>query len=75
MYSFIFFLTLSSFNVYRVLGSGWGRNSKYSLLGSLRGAAQTISYEVCLVFICFFPFVFLGAYDLSEFLEVRIFCF
>lgn len=72
MYGFIFFLALSSFKVYRVLGSGWGSKSKYSLLGSLRGAAQTISYEVCLVFISFFPFVFLGGYDLYEYLNTGL---
>mgnify|MGYP006329428853 FL=1 len=38
----------------------------------MRGAAQTISYEVCLVFISFFPFVFLGVYDLYEYLNTGL---
>lgn len=75
LYGFIFFLCLRSFKVYRVLGSGWGRNSKYSLLGSLRGAAQTISYEVCLVFISFFPLVILGSYDFADFLDIGFYRF
>lgn len=42
----LFFLCISSLNVYTVLFSGWASNSKYSLLGSIRAVAQTISYEV-----------------------------
>jgi len=45
-FSILFFLCVSSIRVYCVLGSGWSSNSKYSLLGSLRSIAQTISYEV-----------------------------
>ena len=51
----VFFLCIGSLNVYALLGSGWGSKSKYALLGSIRGAAQTISYEVSLIFILFFP--------------------
>jgi len=40
------FLCISSLRVYRTLVAGWTSNSKYSLLGSLRRVAQTISYEV-----------------------------
>lgn len=42
----MFFLCVSSLNVYTVLLSGWSSNSKYALLGSVRAVAQTISYEV-----------------------------
>lgn len=42
----LFFLCVSRLNVYTTLGAGWSSNSKYSLLGALRGVAQTISYEV-----------------------------
>jgi len=40
------FLIISRLRVYTTLCAGWTSNSKYSLLGSLRGVAQTISYEV-----------------------------
>ena len=51
----LFFLCITRLQVYTLLGAGWRSNSKYALLGSLRGVAQTISYEVSLIFILFFP--------------------
>nr|QIV24548.1 NADH dehydrogenase subunit 1 [Olethrius laevipennis] len=49
--SFLFFLSVSSLGVYTVMLAGWSSNSSYSLLGSLRAVAQTISYEVSLALI------------------------
>lgn len=42
----LFVLALSSLSVYGVALAGWTSNSKYSLLGGIRGAAQVISYEL-----------------------------
>ena len=44
----LFVLALSSLGVYGVALGGWASNSKFSLLGAIRGAAQMISYEVSL---------------------------
>lgn len=42
----VFILSISSLAVYGVVLAGWSSNSRYSLLGALRGTAQMISYEV-----------------------------
>src|SRR4030042_249602 len=42
----LFVVALSSLGVYGVALGGWASNSKYSLLGGIRGAAQMISYEL-----------------------------
>lgn len=42
----LFFLAMSSLNIYGIVLAGWASNSKYSLLGGVRGAAQMLSYEV-----------------------------
>nr|YP_009470471.1 NADH dehydrogenase subunit 1 [Rhadinosa nigrocyanea]AVF96886.1 NADH dehydrogenase subunit 1 [Rhadinosa nigrocyanea] len=49
--SILFVFCLSSLGVYGIMMAGWSSNSGYSLLGSLRSVAQTISYEVSLIFI------------------------
>nr|AXS66570.1 NADH dehydrogenase subunit 1 [Tenebrionoidea sp. 9 KM-2017] len=59
--SVLFFLSVSSLGVYTVMLAGWSSNSNYSLLGSLRSVAQTISYEVSLALILMsFIFLVLG---------------
>ncbi len=42
----LFFMALSSIAVYGVALGGWASNSKYALLGAIRGLAQLISYEL-----------------------------
>lgn len=44
----LYLFAMSSLGVYGVALGGWASNSKYSLLGGIRGAAQMISYELSL---------------------------
>jgi len=44
----LYLIGVSSLGVYGVVLGGWSSGSKYSLLGSLRGGAQVVSYELAL---------------------------
>ncbi|WDI78360.1 NADH-quinone oxidoreductase subunit NuoH [Candidatus Purcelliella pentastirinorum] len=44
----LFFIMITSLSVYPILLAGISSNSKYSLLGSIRSIAQTLSYEIFL---------------------------
>nr|AGY61293.1 NADH dehydrogenase subunit 1 [Halocaridina rubra] len=63
----LFFLCCTSLGVYTVMAAGWASNSKYSLLGSLRAVAQTISYEVSLALILLSFLILVGSLDLGQF--------
>nr|WPW46891.1 NADH dehydrogenase subunit 1 [Ventidius distanti] len=64
---FLYFLCCTSLGVYGVLMCGWSSNSNYSLLGSLRSLAQTISYEVSMTMILLCLLIFTFGYDLILF--------
>nr|BAB97219.1 NADH dehydrogenase subunit 1 [Tigriopus japonicus] len=47
-YVMVFVLCVLGMGVYPLFIAGWSSNSKYALIGSLRGIAQSISYEISL---------------------------
>nr|YP_011010588.1 NADH dehydrogenase subunit 1 [Halobates poseidon]WPW47242.1 NADH dehydrogenase subunit 1 [Halobates poseidon] len=64
---FLYFLCCTSLGVYGVLMCGWSSNSNYSMLGSLRCMAQTISYEVSMSMILLCLILFVYGFDLILF--------
>ncbi len=67
----LFFLGMSSLGVYSVVLAGWSSNSKYSLLGSLRAAAQMLSYEVFMALSLMGVILMSGSFNLSKIVEAQ----
>ncbi|MGR3396302.1 NADH-quinone oxidoreductase subunit NuoH [Pseudooceanicola nanhaiensis] len=62
----LYIFAVSSLEVYGVIMGGWASNSKYPFLGSLRSAAQMISYEVSLGLIIIGVVISTGSLNLSH---------
>ena len=62
----LYLLAVSSLSVYGIIMAGWSSNSKYPFLGSLRSAAQMISYEVSIGFIIINICMCVGSYILTD---------
>nr|UYB78300.1 NADH dehydrogenase subunit 1 [Ornithodoros erraticus] len=70
-FGLVYFLCISSLGVYVILGGGWASNSKYALLGSYRGLAQVISYEVSMAMLMMGLIFFCGGYNLCMVVEFQ----
>ncbi|MGW8193128.1 MAG: NADH-quinone oxidoreductase subunit NuoH [Desulforhopalus sp.] len=70
----LLFIAFSSITVYGVALGGWASNSKYSLLGAIRGLAQLISYEIPMA-LSLVPVVMLArSFQLSEIVNIQESC-
>nr|UIX23001.1 NADH dehydrogenase subunit 1 [Aporrectodea tuberculata] len=69
-FSVLYFLCVSSMNVYTTFLAGWSSNSKYALLGALRGVAQTISYEVSMSLILLSALIMLTSMDFTKMSQI-----
>ena len=67
----LFVLGISSLSVYSIVLAGWASNSKYSLLGGVRGAAQMFSYEVFMGLSLMGVVMLSGSFDLREIVEAQ----
>ncbi len=62
----LFLFAMSSLSVYGVLIAGWASNSKYAMMGALRSAAQTVSYEIAMGFAFVGVLLAAGSMNLSD---------
>jgi NADH-quinone oxidoreductase subunit H len=62
----LFILACASFGVFGIVLAGWSSGSTYPLLGSLRSAAQVISYEIALGLALVAVFLYAGSLSTSE---------
>jgi NADH-quinone oxidoreductase subunit H len=67
----LFVFAISSLEVYGVIMGGWASNSKYPFLGSLRSAAQMISYEVSLGLIIIGVIISTGSMNFGSIVEAQ----
>ena len=65
----LYLLAVSSLGVYGIIMGGWASNSKYPFLGSLRSAAQMVSYEVSIGFVLITVILLCGTMNLTKIVE------
>ncbi len=68
----LYVLAATSMGVYGIFLGGWAANSKYALLGSLRSAAQIVSYELGLGLSVLSVIMIAGTLNLREIVELGI---
>ena len=62
----LYIFAISSLGVYGIIMGGWASNSKYPFLGSIRSAAQMVSYEVSIGVIIINVLLCVGSLNLSD---------
>lgn len=65
----LYLFAISSLGVYGIIMGGWASNSKYPFLGSLRSAAQMVSYEVSIGFVIITVLLLVGSLNLTTIVD------
>ena len=67
----LYLFAVSSLGVYGIIMGGWASNSKYPFLGSIRSAAQMVSYEVSIGIIIINVLLCVGSLNLSDIVKAQ----
>ena len=67
----LYVLAMLSLGVYGVVLGGWASNDRFSLLGGIRGSAQTISYEIGMGLAVVATVMTFGTLDLQEMVRAQ----
>jgi NADH-quinone oxidoreductase subunit H len=67
----LFFFAMAGLAVYAVMFAGWSSNNKYSLLGGMRAAAQTVSYEVFMGLSLMGIVAITGSFNMRDIVEAQ----
>jgi NADH-quinone oxidoreductase subunit H len=67
----LYLFAISSLGVYGVIMGGWASNSKYAFLGSLRSAAQMVSYEVSIGFVIITVLLCVGSLNMTDIVRAQ----
>ena len=67
----LYLFAVSSLGVYGIIMGGWASNSKYPFLGSIRSAAQMVSYEVSIGIIVINVLLCVGSLNLSDIVKAQ----
>jgi NADH-quinone oxidoreductase subunit H len=67
----LFFFGMAGLGVYAVMFAGWASNNKFALLGGIRAAAQTVSYEVFMGLSLMGVVAMVGSFNLRDIVEYQ----
>jgi len=68
----LYLFAVSSFGIYPVLIAGWSANSKFAFLGSLRSAAQMVSYELVFGIIILIIIILTSSLNITDIVQSQL---